>query len=100
MILRRSNQSLDFTALRRVRRQSTQKFLRGRGGFGGSAGPREGDRQIETCLVEVGIDREGTLKRNDGIRWMTAIRQRDPEIGGNHRVAGLNPLRISQRCAG
>src|SRR5438093_13480806 len=62
-LLERTPQSLDFRALRGVRRQSSQQFIGSGCRVGTLAEARVGEREVEARFVEIGIGRERRLQR-------------------------------------
>jgi hypothetical protein len=78
--LRGSNQSFYFVTLRRIGWQAAEELLGGRGSFGATTKTCKCNRQVETCLMEAGIEGERSLKRFNGVSWATAVRQNDAEV--------------------
>ena len=89
--------SFDFAALRRVGRQPAEQIICSGRGLGAASGPREGDRQPEARLMEIGIDRQGSLQWGDRIGRVAAVREHEAEICRHDGVSGLDAFGGSQR---
>ena len=92
-------QPLDFGPLRRVGRQPLEQLLRLARRVGPASGSREGDREGEARLVEVGVERERALQGGNAVGGLAAVGQHEAEVGADDRVVGFDALARRAACA-
>ena len=93
-------QTRDFRALRRIRRQPREKVSRLRRGVRRPAAPGEHACEVEPGFVEVGIDRERFFQRRNPLRVTAGIRRDDAEVREHDRILRLGAIGGGERRRG
>ena len=93
----RAQETFHFRSLWSARRQASQEF----GGLfrclGSTAGSREGKREGESRLMQVGIEGQGALQLGNRRRRLAGVSQDQAEICGHDGVVWFDVLGRQQR---